>query len=561
MIDYGALKKISQQSSDFTETRDGLYTIKIKGQYLHSFYSPSSEAKRLLEGILGLDKENTLVILLGIGLGYHLEILEKAGFQNIIIIERNPYVFKLFQQVYQISPGHFLISLDENPEKLDSIFSLLEIQKISRIKTVVFRGSYQKEIYQPFEERVERLLKVKLGDFTTRLKFEELWFINIIKNISNLKKSFLIHELFNKKMNAPMLIVSAGPSLKNSLNELKKFQENFIIVAVDTALLALYEAGIKPDFVYSLDSQVHNLQDLSMIDKKYLSDISLIYDMVVHPSLPSYFGEKNFAANTAHLDFDYYGNPFLIKNELVNWIENRGGFRIGDIETGGSVSTSAFHFAYLAGAKAIILLGQDLAYSFKTSHSSSTSHFYRLLAKNNRLCPLESTFMNILLARKHFPTKNIGDNGEVITDFILNNFRGWFEESAKSIKRMQPDFSLLNATQSGAKIKFFEEKPLEEIAWQFPEKLNKKKLFDLHLIDFNKIDKIMHQVSGLQEFIKSIEIKPDLFQKIASSEWAFLNRYFMRESVLFDKYENFEKAAVERKIFRLLKNLEGIVYG
>ncbi len=579
MIDYKALKEKALIDKEIITAKDGLFTIKIEGQYVHSFYSPSKEATRLVENILNLDREETLIIILGSGFGYHIEILEKNGFKNILIIEKNPKIFNIFQKIYRISQTHFIISPEDSAEKLDNIFSLIEIQNFRNIKTVVLRGGYKKEFYAPFEERIERILKVKLGDFSTRLNFEEIWFINILKNIPNLKNSYPVHQLFFKKLKIPVLIVSAGPSLKSSLNMINDIKDYCVTIAADTALLPLFEAGIIPDFVYSLDSQVHNLSDFSQIDRTYLSKIGLVYDIVVNPALPEFFTNcrqkisennltGNFITNTAHLDFDYGGNPFLIKNEFVNWIEMTGGIKIGDIESGGSVSTSAFHFAYSIGGNPILLTGQDLAYSYKTTHSTSTSHFYRMLQKNNRLNPIQSTFLKILLSRKLIQVNGFNINNksmeDITTDFVLNNFRGWFEESAKNIIRLNPDIPLINTTETGAVIKNFTNEGLGEWVKKLKkngQKIDRKKLFDNQLIDSNKIDKIMTSILQLGNFIKQLKSDKSIFEAIDTSEWTFLGRYFMKDRVIFERYDKFDKAQLDKKIYRLLKNIEGITNG
>ncbi len=79
MIDYKALKDLSVKNPLVIESKDGLFTCQTDGQYVHSFYSPAKEAQRLVDPIVSLDKESTLVIVLGAGLGYHIEILERAS--------------------------------------------------------------------------------------------------------------------------------------------------------------------------------------------------------------------------------------------------------------------------------------------------------------------------------------------------------------------------------------------------------------------------------------------------------------------------------------------------
>jgi len=568
MINYRTLEELSLHDKMIQKTKDDLYTVKIENQYIHSLYACGREAKRLIEGILPLDREKTLIIIIGSGLGYHIEMLEKAGFNRIIIIEKNPVIYNYFKKIYVLKEGMYLLSPSDKADKLDSIFSLVELAQLKNIKTVVLRGGYKKELYEDFEERIDRLLKVKLGDFTTRLKFEEIWFINIIKNIKNLKKSFLVSQLFNRARDIPIVIVSAGPSLRDSLNSLRKIKDKAIVIAVDTAILPLYEAGIAPDIVYSLDSQVYNLQDFCMIEKDYFKKINLVYDIVVNPYLPHFFESfqndriNKFIANTAHMDFDFQGNPFLIKNELVNWMEVEGSFKIGDIETGGSVSTSAFHFAYMMGGNPLIIIGQDLAYTYMMSHSSSSSHFYKIMGNENRFLTIQSIFLNILFSRRSMLTDalypGLSNEDKIYTDFVLNNLKGWFEESAKSVMQFQRSVRLINSTIQGAKIRFFNNMPLEGCFTDIPAIREKEKILFSCLIDFHKIDKMIMEIKRLSGYITSLKIDKNIFNNIEMSQWSFVLRYLMKEKLVFERYERLDVENIERKIYRLTKAIEGI---
>lgn len=565
MIDYQALKALAAEIPELLKpTRDGLFTLESSGKIFHSSYSPAKEAARLVEGISDAAPEDTLLFILGAGLGYHIELLERAGFKRMIVIEQDPAAARIFEGIYKLPEESHLIGPFDGVSGLDSCLSLLEIQNYRRIKTVVLRGGYHKDLYAPFEERIERLLKVKLGDFSTRLQFEELWFIQILKNLAHFSYSGTVSTLFGRLKNVPMVIVSAGPSLAPSIPWLKKIAPHALICAVDTAVLPLDEGGVKPDIIYSLDSQVHNLNDFLMVKKETLRESALIYDLVVNPELVTYFRDcgcrRLYASNTAHLDIDAQGNPFLIKNELVNFIEARGGFRIGDIETGGSVSTSAFHFAYLTGADPIILVGQDLAYSYQTSHSPSSSHLTRVSLKTDRLKPIGSVFMDVMRARKVFPVQSLG-GGEVMSDFVLNNFRGWLEESASSIRKSGQKVRLINGTLSGASITHFEHpglKELEAMLLKSPPLGDRKKCLSPVLQDPHKLATILTAFDGLADFLKTLPATPELFDRIAQSPWTFLKRYFMKEESLCLRYHKVDAAVVRRKIRRLEKTLEGL---
>lgn len=564
MIDREKLERDSARFSEIVRSKDGDFNILTGKKYVHSRYSPVSEAERLVESILSLDPEKTLVLFIGSGLGYQMEILEKAGFRQMAVIEKDPVIFGIYREFYSGSEKIPAVGPDDSPEKLDAILASYNIQNLKNIKTVTLRGNYDHGVYSPYEERLERLLKVKLGDFATRLHFEELWFTNILGNIRNLKKSSAVSSLFGKASGIPVIIVSAGPSLKDSLKDIRRAAPYSVIVAADTALLPLYEAEISPDFVYTLDSQIHNLGDFMMIDRKYLSGVRLVYDIVVHPSLPELFCTSGkYAANTAHIEMDTDGNPFLIQNEFADWIEKKSGVRFGNIETGGSVATSAFHFAYLLGGDPIILVGQDLAFTGRATHTVSSSHYYRVLKNCGRLRPVQSVFLDVIRRRKTRPAEPIGKkNGDLLTDFVLDNFRGWFEESASRISGNGP--ALLNATVKGSKIGHFREIDLgkwSSEAARSGKKIDRQKLFPADLIDFPSVDRIYPEFSKLLSFLEKLPADGSLFDRIGGSEWPFLERYFMKEKTVYDRYGREDAPVLKRKISRLIKNIKGQFHG
>ena len=570
MTDKETFKGLAVRFPEIVPAKDGNFTVRDGKQYAHSLYGPLKEAERLVKDVLPLDPETTLVVFIGAGLGYQVGILRDRGFSRFIVIEKNRKIFDIFRAAHpEIGPDR-LLGPGDDPEKLDSLFSAYKLSDLRSIQTVTLRGNYSAAVYGPYEERRERLSKVKLGDFATRLHFEEIWFTNILKNLKNLGRSSPVTSLFRKAEGLPVMIISAGPSLRNSLQAIRKASPYCVTIAADTALLPLYEAGISPDLVYSLDSQIHNLSDFSMIDRKYLSGLGLVYDIVTHPALPSYFGSSTlFAANTSHLEIGPDDKPFLVKNGFSGWIEKTAGIGLGDIETGGSVSTSAFHLAYLLGGNPILLVGQDLAYTYQTTHSSSTSHFYRVWKDCGRLKSLQSVFMKVIRSRKASPAKSIdGKNTALLSDFVLGNFRGWFQESARKVMETGSPAGekilLLNATEGGSAIEHFQRVDLAK--WtadraKTSKPLSKEGLVSPDLINLAKMDKIKSELSRLCDFMERLAPSRDLFGRIDASEWPFLQSYFMKEKTLLDRYGKLDEKTVERKKARLVKNLKGQLNG
>ncbi len=87
-------------------------------------------------------------------------------------------------------------------------------------------------------------------------------------------------------------------------------------------------------------------------------------------------------------------------------------------------------------------------------------------------------------------------------------------------------------------------------------KLDKERIFKFSLIEVNKIDKILWELKKLDNFVSKLPIKEEIFSIIENSEFYFLNRYFMKERIVFERYSKFEENNIHRKLRRLVKNLE-----
>ena len=90
-----------------------------------------------------------------------------------------------------------------------------------------------------------------------------------------------IGDLFENKN---IMIVSAGPSLIDSLPAISRFRESFIIVSVVRSLPVLLDYGIHPDFAVILDAVDHTSEKHRMLpdDPRY-RDIPLIVLEYAHP--------------------------------------------------------------------------------------------------------------------------------------------------------------------------------------------------------------------------------------------------------------------------------------
>jgi len=177
--------------------------------------------------------------------------------------------------------------------------------------------------------------------------------------------------------------------------------------------------------------------------------------------LRSYAGAKAVSV-TAKYFTDSKGKTIKEGTPIINWIESRTE-PLGDIQSGGSVSTSAFDLLLNMGCRPIILIGQDLAYTGREIHSAGTHHNDDWLPACSRVKNLDTINQSVIRKRSINSTGAYGGNGNVITDFVLDLYRGWFQDSAQRIP-----FETINATEGGARIKNTVEKKLSLLADEIP---------------------------------------------------------------------------------------------
>ncbi len=259
----------------------------------------------------------------------------------------------------------------------------------------------------------------------------------------------------------PGLLVSAGPSLRESLPVIREFRSRGVLLACDTALKVLLKAGIVPHAVLTLDAQRHtlfSLQGLSLPAGCPPEDAPVLFaDLVANPgvlraAIASGLRGPIFTT-TAQISYAADGT---LHREVTPGTEHAEAIHgeVGSVQSGGSVATSAFDLLRVLGCDPIALIGQDLAYTGRRIHSVGTHHQERWLPMLNRRRGLEHIVETIVRKRKTAPVAAIArgadspdDENTVLGDYVLNLYRLWFEQSIPGV-----DERVLNLSASGAQI-------------------------------------------------------------------------------------------------------------
>lgn len=459
---------------------------------LHSAYDPMKEAGRQVSTFN--PGRASHIIICGMGLGYHLQAIQQLWpDRKLIIVEHDPEVLDLARTVNPgIMEGATVIT-----GRLD-VHNVLEPIEISSFRGArVYRHRPSCQLYPDFYEDmaadIQQFFSSKMSDLLTRFEFEKLWIRNIFSNLNNLDRGYAVHDLFGKFKSIPGIIVSAGPSLRKNIDQLSMLKDRVLIVCVDTALKPMLKKGITPHIVMTLDAQAHSIKHFLGTNT---DNAVLLADVVSYPKLVRDYSGPLLFSTTAR----YYDAPDgSLKREatpVMDWVEQHLP-PLGDIQSGGSIATSAFDLVRNLGCDPIILVGQDLAYTGREIHSSGTHHNDEWLPVINRIKNLDTINQSVIRRRKIKFVPSFGNSKPVLTDFVLDLYRQWFSDSAGKVP-----IEVINATGGGAAIPNTIETSLDKLTSRIPkQKVPPEKILQQFLSHNTTLPtgKIYEEMAGFRE--------------------------------------------------------------
>ncbi|AVQ10404.1 PF01973 family protein [Leptospira santarosai] len=405
-------------SMEIKTSKTGHPVLIADGIALHSLIDPITESKRLLVGLKKEDEERVFLFF-GAGIGYVVQ--ESLKFKNLTAVwmEAEPavirYALSLFDYSEFLESGRLRILLA--PILEDDLYAAFRGISGFPISFIPHRGSNQwkKDSYQELRLISEGFFHKKDVNISTLVRFEKIWTRNFIFNLPELARMQPIGSLFGLcKGKADILVCGAGPSLIFSLEDIRTYRKNLILIAVDTALTVLWNAGIDPDLFFSVDPQALNTRYL----EGYNGNAKIVFDPTssYHSlRLPGKF-KKGF----------FTSSPF----PLIKILSSKPEEEIGAVDFGGSVSTNAASLAEKMEARNILLVGQDLSFPNKLAHCKGAVLEERLNHIESRKFRREYHNHKQMTALPVKRTRSIRGE-EIRTNEKLLIFKKWFEEHPK----------------------------------------------------------------------------------------------------------------------------------
>ena len=456
--------------------------------FLHPETDPVSEG-RSFSGEIGKEFSG-VEVMLGMGLGYGAKwaLAARPKIRNLVVIENEPGFFlqalKYMDLTDLLSDSRVIIGItpDDAETLLEPANKGITLEDSQIVEHPVLVSLYQED-YTRVRKIIFEYINHRNIAGSTRAKFGETMVRNRLTHLKNLGHYHKFESLENAFEDIPAFIVAGGPSLDTDIRHLKKVEGRAVIFAVDTAVPAILDNDIRPDFISSIDYK-------DIIYEKIASRINEIPDdtclIVLSSCTP--LVQQNFPGKRKFFVLSENGIDFWL-NSLV---KGRRYFASGP-----SVAHLNFIAAKAMGCDPIIFVGQDLGFRTEKTHSKSAVMSYGDLLKKG-----------IEDGRDILSVKSV-DGTSLLTDRGMENMKNFFE---KLIQDNPGQY--INCTSGGAHIEGTTFMPIQSAVAQYQSRVTNKLKTLTRL--FGKEDEI--DVNTIAEGLKKdLEVVRDVAAGIKAS--------------------------------------------
>ncbi|KRS22882.1 hypothetical protein AAY72_01310 [Alishewanella sp. WH16-1] len=321
------------------------------------------------------------LIVLGIGLGRHIELLKsKIDVKNLFLFEPNLDFFyaslfatkwyELFEQAEK-NDSKIYFNIGGNGEEYfnDVMSQYYQTGAYGIANSLIFPSFLTPEMRKSLTKLYSQLQQIlALGESFDHVRY------GIAHTCESLR---LGHQFIRKNCNSaglrqlqniPVFIVGNGPSLDESHHYIKEHRNNVIVISCGTALRSLYKLGITPDFHAEIEQNRATFGWISQVnDKAWLKTIRFLSVNGAHPDTASLFKSVHLAFKAGESSTNFFKNYLEKKN--IEIISLRYSYP--------TVSNLAFDLFTELGFNKIYLFGVDLGYLDPKNHHSKHSAYFR----------------------------------------------------------------------------------------------------------------------------------------------------------------------------------------
>jgi hypothetical protein len=418
-----------------TPSRSGADGLELAGRALCSTIDPQREA-RLWALAQDIDQVE-IIVLYGLGNAYHLEALRERCDKPIAILEPSREVIRAALS-HRLLP-HSGIRVFDAPAALSAWLSrrVGPQQLVGVVSWPPTRRLFPNlgELTCAAVSEAVRLARLNIDTLNVRLR---VWVEHLLRNLPCSVGRVPAPGLGEWLDGRPVIVVAAGPSLAKNVHHLRAVAGRAAVIAVNTSLRALERAGVRADLVVAVEA----LDVSSQLEGLELNrDCPRALGMTASPALHRISSAPVF--------------PFLEALSHFEALGDSAGL-MPAVPLGGSVANAAFSLACLLGARQIVLVGQDLAYSDGRAYAPGTLFEEVSVSLEGQTATLSNLACKrqIAATRPEIDTTRVAEQvrwipgwsgDRVCTTAAFDYFRTVFEDWAEQLRGID----LVNATEGG----------------------------------------------------------------------------------------------------------------
>lgn len=453
------LRQVESAELTFEETRQGVPAGILNGKQLCSRHRPLDEADRLADEIDLI--EHAVIVLLGFGMGYHADRVARRMGQSGLVVIFEPDLRLLRAVLERVNHADWIVRSRlvwiTDPQDRGALGQRLSGHE-ARLGQGVHFAEHPASRWRISAESVQ--FTTRLREFMTSARTTLVTTLvrsidtirNLILNVDHYLASPDIDGFRNLARGYPAITVSAGPSLQKNMHLLTQpgVRDKCVIIAVQTVLKPLLEAGIKPHFVTALDIAPISKRFYEGLTPEDVEGITLVIEPKAHPVIADSFPGRVLCCGSSILD--------KLLGDSVR--------PMGRVLPGATVAHLSVYFARHLGCDPVVMIGQDLGFSDGLYYSSGTAIHDVWTPELNPFNTIEMMeWQRIVRNRNILHKLEDIDGKEILSDTQLVTYLAQFERDFANLRR--DGVRVIDATEGGVRKQHTELMTLADALQQF----------------------------------------------------------------------------------------------
>jgi hypothetical protein len=419
---------------------------------LASRRDPVTEAVRWAEGLENITPDVHTIVVTGMGLGYHVaELLKRLRGGLVVVLESSAVVIQAALRCGDFASDlglrRLVIVLAHGRGELFGPLAPhgIELMLGTKLAQHPASGRAQSKSCAELTRAFMDYLQFVRSALVTTLHISETTCSNVLRNLPAYLSWPGVEELKDAWKGRAGFCVAAGPSLRKNMHLLREVQGRAPIIAVQTLLRPLLEAGIRPDFITTLDYSTQSQRFYQGLPD--VSDVTLIAEPKVNSVVP-----------------DRWPGPMrMVSNGFAQRLLREMNDDHAPLPAGATVAHLSFYLARYMGCDPIVLVGQDLGFDGNVYYAPGTPIQQAWSAELNRFNSMEMMEWQ-RIARMRAVLQKVPDihGRKIYTDAQMFTYLQQFERDIAATPAR-----VIDATEGGARIAGTEVIPLREVMDQY----------------------------------------------------------------------------------------------